>query len=330
MPNFDQDAQPFSSTFSTREWLLVKSIGVQPVSQVMGTAFMQLPKNKKDLLSVLYPYGYGKSSYTNSTYQSRSNRDYGAGRFVSNVQPVTGEIYALTSIRLDARQLAVSRMRLEAENLGASGVIAVRMKTEIHNWGDCLTLECTALGTAVTVPDWREEKPFTSLMHAQQFWRLWQAGYQPCGIAIGACSYSDCAEASVLKRSYNQEVGSYTASFYDAHELAMRAFSKNVRQLQGAGAVGMKVEYDFEDLEKELEVAEGVSMTYQHLITHFVITGTAIKRRQGNVAPAHQSTLRILDLSNVASGRHVSRDLLEAPAQQGKNAAKGKAKKEKR
>jgi uncharacterized protein YbjQ (UPF0145 family) len=227
-----------------------------------------------------------------------SSFGYGSGSGSGSAQPVTGEISSLTSMRLDARRDAVARMRLEADNIGASGVIAVKMKTEVHNWGDCLTLECTAIGTAVHIPEWREEKPFTSLMRAQQFWRLWQSGYQPCGIAVGACSYSDCSEASVLRRAYNQEVASYTTSFYDAHGLAMAAFSKDVHHLKGTGAVGMEVEYEFEDLEKELEVREDVSMTFLHLITHFVITGTAIRRREGTTSAPPQRTLRILDLSS--------------------------------
>jgi hypothetical protein len=79
----------------------------------------------------------------------------------------------------------------------------------------------------------------------------------------------------------------------------MKAFSKNVRELGGAGAVGMEVRFDFEDLEKELEVAEGVEMKYMHLLTHSVITGTAIKQRERGLtgAPPHQRTMRILDLS---------------------------------
>jgi uncharacterized protein YbjQ (UPF0145 family) len=317
--------EPFSSTLSTREFLLVKNIGVTPVSQVMGTSFVRLPRNRSELLSYVYGYSYsgprpsggtnfpsrrqsgvsnfpGRGSVYSGSNSSSLSNNYNTGY----LQPVTGEIYDLTNMRLSARQLAVGRMRQEAEDLGASGVIAVRMKTEVHNWGDCLTLECTAMGTAVAIPDWKEEKPFTSLMPAQQFWRLWQSGYQPCGIAIGACSYSDCAESSVLRRTYNQEVASYTASFYDAHGLAMEHYTKDVRHLKGIGAVGMEVEYEFEDIEKELEVREGVSMTYMHLITHFVVTGTAIRRREGAIATPPQRTLRILDLSNLSQKRQAT------------------------
>ncbi len=341
----DRGREPFSSTFSTRELLLVKNIGVTPISQVMGTAFVRLPRDRNELLSYIYGFGYGYgpgggTAYGGSQSSGSSNFPHrnqsgasnfpsrgssSAGRMASNlgnsysmgyVQPVTGEIYDLTCMRLNARQLAVGRMRQEAEDLGASGVIAVRMKTEVHNWGDCLTLECTAMGTAVSVPGWQEEKPFTSLMHAQQFWRLWQSGYQPCGIAIGACTYCDCAEYSVLQRAYNQEVASYTASFYDAHELAMEAFSKDVRHLKGAGAVGMEVAYEFEDVEKELEVREGVSMTYMHLITHFVITGTAIKQREvaASAPTPPQRTLRILDLSHLSEKRHAAKELVRIEA----------------
>jgi len=356
MPTFDDEnnetddsvqAEPFSSTLSTPELLLVKSLGIIPVSQVMGTAFERLPMNRAELLACIYGTGYGTgygSGYGNSygsgggAFRSSNSSNFphrqtGASNFLnrssdyfgssnpysgsysgSYVQPVTGQISSLTSMRSDARILAVKRMRQEAKNLGASGVIAVQMKTEVHNWGDCLTLECTAMGTAVAIPGWSEERPFTSLMRAQQFWRLWQSGYQPCGIAVGACSYSDCAEASVLQRSYNQEVASYTASFYDAHALAMEAFTKQVRQLKGEGSVGMKVEYDFEEAEKELEIREDVSKTYLHLITHFVITGTAIKRRDNLSATPHQRTLRVLDLRNLPEKRQPEKNVARVEA----------------
>ena len=283
---------PFSTTFTVREHLLTQNAGVKPISQVMGTAFVSLPRNKSELLTYVYGPNFGNILSSSRYSDSRYNTSY--------LQPVVGEIDALTSLRSDVRKRAIDRMYKEAVHLKADGVVAVRMKCEVHNWGDCLTLECTVIGTAIKLKDWHDTKPFLSLMPAQQFWRLWQSGFEPCGIAIGACSYSDCVEASVLQRTRNQEVGAYTVSFYDAHELAMKDFTKNVSQHEGSGAVGMEIEFEFEDLEKELEVREGQEIKYMHLLTHFVIMGTAIRKRGFFDAKAnpHQRTLRILDLSN--------------------------------
>jgi uncharacterized protein YbjQ (UPF0145 family) len=211
----------------------------------------------------------------------------------------------LSDALYDARKHAMKRMVKQAEDVKADGIVGVRLSVGYLEWNKDLAF-FAAIGTAVKDPvmDWRVKgKPFTNLMRAQQFWRLWQSGYQPCGIAVGACSYSDCGESSVLHRAYNQEVASYTASFYDAHGMAMEGFSKGVRQLNGTGAVGMEVAYKFEDVEKELEVSEGVSMTYLHLITHFVIIGTAIKRREAAASMLPQRTLRILDLSRLPEKR---------------------------
>jgi hypothetical protein len=65
-----------------------------------------------------------------------------------------------------------------------------------------------------------------------------------------------------------------------------------MRQLEASGAVGMDVEYEFEEGESEFEVAEGTSVKYLHLLTHFIVMGTAIGRRR--MPPTHQPPRRVL------------------------------------
>jgi uncharacterized protein YbjQ (UPF0145 family) len=143
----------FSSDLTAREFLLAKETGVQCIGQVMGSSFFNV-------------------SYV--AMQQRNRRQ-------------TGEMLDLSKAQLDSRTMAMSRMRQEAELLGASGVIGVKMKSNCHSWASRLT-EFTAVGTAVRIPGYTG-KPFTSALSAQEFWQLYKAGYVPVDVAMGVCSY---------------------------------------------------------------------------------------------------------------------------------------------
>ncbi|MDE3139399.1 MAG: heavy metal-binding domain-containing protein, partial [Acidobacteriota bacterium] len=49
----------------------------------------------------------------------------------------------------EARELAMTRMQDEANRLGATGIVGVRLEEKSHQWGSH-TIEFLALGTAVT------------------------------------------------------------------------------------------------------------------------------------------------------------------------------------
>jgi uncharacterized protein YbjQ (UPF0145 family) len=136
------------------------------------------------------------------------------------------------------------------------------------------------MGTAVRVPGATgTERPFTSLLSGQDFWKLWQAGFEPRGIAIGACTWADCTDSTFYQRNYNQEVSAYTNCFYEARREAMSQFMADLAIQKADGAVGVDIEYDFEDAEVEIEVSEGNEVRFIYLITNFVVMGNAIVRR---------------------------------------------------
>jgi uncharacterized protein YbjQ (UPF0145 family) len=58
------------------------------------------------------------------------------------------EIPQYTEALYDARELAMSRMQAEAEELGAEGIVGVQMLSQSHRWGGHTT-EFFAIGTAV-------------------------------------------------------------------------------------------------------------------------------------------------------------------------------------
>jgi len=75
-----------------------------------------------------------------------------------------------------ARELAITRMEEEATELGADGVVGVRLDVNYYEFGSD-TAEFIAMGTAIKAEDGRsyrnvEGKPFTSDLSVKRFGRF--------------------------------------------------------------------------------------------------------------------------------------------------------------
>src|SRR5258706_12911964 len=103
-----------------------------------------------------------------------------------------------------ARELAMTRMEVEAKTLGADGVVGVRLDVEMKEFGTDIA-EFIAIGTAVKaqpdargggVPNWRnnQDLPVTSHPSGQEFWTPSRAGYAPLGMGSGSCAYHVAAQ----------------------------------------------------------------------------------------------------------------------------------------
>jgi len=264
----------FSSDLSAREYLLAKESGVKVIGQVMG------------------------SSFYNVSFMGMQQRQ----------RRQTGEMLDLTQAQLDSRTLAMSRMRQEAELLGASGVIGVKMKSNCHDWSSRLT-EFTAVGTAVRIPGWTG-KPFTSALSAQEFWQLYKEGYVPVDVAMGVCSYymyTDNDTWNILHSAWgnnnrrNMEVPLYTGGLQYAREKAMDRLTDDLKAHQADGVVGMDVTYDMEHIEYDTN-----NSTYHDLIAHFLAMGTSLAYRPDLAAAQKKSApaLMFIDLAARRKSRH--------------------------
>src|SRR5439155_10690919 len=134
----------FTSDLSVNEFLLVKESGFQPLGLVMGSSI------------------------------------YSIGAQIT--QQVPGEMTTLTQALYQSRELAMERMEAEADELGADGIVAVRLTVNVHAWGTNI-VEFLAIGTAVkheqSPGSFRvDDKPFTSDLSGQDFWTLLNAGYR--------------------------------------------------------------------------------------------------------------------------------------------------------
>ena len=142
----------FTSDLSVNEFLLVKEAGFEPLGLVVGSS--------------IYHIGIQMAGWKKSQ-----------------------EMTVLSEAMYGARQLAMTRMEEEADQLGADGVVGVRLDIGRYEWGQDMA-EFIAIGTAVKHRDGvlhraPNGRPFTSDLSGQDFWTLLRTGHRPVGHGDG-------------------------------------------------------------------------------------------------------------------------------------------------
>ena len=201
----------FTSDLSVNEFLLVKQSGFEPLGLVLGSS--------------IYHIGWQQAGWNQSQ-----------------------ELGVLTQAMYHARELAMTRMEEEADQLGADGIVGVRLDIGRYEWGADLA-EFISVGTAVRhrggelhrAPNGR---PFTSDLNGQDFATLLRAGYRPVGMVMGNCVYHVGRQgmlASLKQVGRNVEMPNYTQALYEARELAMERMQREADDLQAGGIVGARI-----------------------------------------------------------------------------------------
>jgi uncharacterized protein YbjQ (UPF0145 family) len=201
----------FTSDLSVNEFLLVKESGFEPLGLVLGSS--------------IYHIGFQQASWN-------QNQEMGV----------------LTQAMYHARELAMTRMEEEADQLGADGVVGVRLDIGRYEWGADLA-EFIAVGTAVKHRDGvlhraPNGRPFTSDMSGQDFATLLRAGYRPAGLVMGNCVYHVARQgmlASLKQVGRNVEMVNFTQALYEARELAMERLQVEADEAQAEGIVGARI-----------------------------------------------------------------------------------------
>src|ERR1700722_17970431 len=201
----------FTSDLSVNEFLLVKEVGFEPLGLVMGSS--------------IYHIGFAQ---------------------VSNNQ--SAEMTNMTQALYHARELAMTRMEEEADELEADGIVGVRLEVNLHAWGRNI-IEFLAIGTAIRhmagQEGWRtaNSKPFQSDLSGQDLWTLLRAGYRPLGFVMGNCVYHIASQNVAWgQQQQNMELTTYTQALYDSRELAMERMQYEATELGAEGIVGVTVE----------------------------------------------------------------------------------------
>ncbi|HUI05140.1 MAG TPA: heavy metal-binding domain-containing protein [Acidimicrobiales bacterium] len=241
----------FTSDLSVNEFLLIKEVGFHPLGFVMGSSIYH---------TGLQARSWGKSQ----------------------------ELTKLTEAMYNARELAMTRMEEEAAELGADGVVGVRLDVNYYEWGSDAA-EFIAMGTAVKAESGASHrnaqgKPFTSDLSGQDFWTIMQTGHVPQGLVMGNCVYH------IAHRGVGQALGSvgrnvelpnFTQALYEARELAMTRMQDEANELQANGIVGVRLE-------------EKSHQWGSHTI-EFLAIGTAVTRSSGEVSLPRPTTIVSLD-----------------------------------
>jgi uncharacterized protein YbjQ (UPF0145 family) len=225
----------FTSDLSVSEYVLLGEAGFEPLGFVVGSS--------------IYHIGLQ------------------VGRWSQNA-----ELDRLTQAMYNARELAMARMRAEADHLGADGIVGVELRMQMYVWGQDV-LEFVSTGTAVRAltgtgahkaPDGRA---FTSDLSAQDFYRLLAAGAVPVAFVLGTCVYHiahQSAMQALRQAGQNQEMIQFTQGIYEARELALARMQVEATDAKASGIVGVNV-------------AVSNHVWGEHA-TEFLATGTAIRR----------------------------------------------------
>jgi uncharacterized protein YbjQ (UPF0145 family) len=222
----------FTSDLTVNEFLLVKAAGFEPLGLVVGSS--------------IYHIGLQMRQWNQNQ-----------------------ELDVLTQAMYEARELAMTRMEEEADQLGADGVVGVRLDVSRYEWGNDLA-EFIAIGTAVRhaegvlhrAPNGR---PFTSDLSGQDFYTLLSAGYRPLGLVMGTCVYHVAHQGLggwFSRVGRNAEMPNFTQALYDARELAMERMQAEGEAVEAEGIVGVQLN-------------EGSHGWSSHVIEYFAV-GTAV------------------------------------------------------
>jgi uncharacterized protein YbjQ (UPF0145 family) len=240
-------AGAFASDLSVSEFALLDSLGITPLTLVMGSS--------------IYQVGWQATYYNAPT-----------------------EIESLSRAYNESRRLALARLLEETQLTGADAVVGVRIEQGSHDWS-AGSVEFIAIGTAVRLPEALRSKhgPVLTDLEGQEFWRLCAAGIRPVGITAHTSVHYVPATWQTARAIggggmfgggaswYNQELGDFTQGVYDAREKAMSYVTSQARALGADGVIGVKLD----EHTTTRRVARG-GIECDDLIVTFHVIGTAI------------------------------------------------------
>lgn len=229
----------FTSDFSVNEFLLVRKAGFEPIGLCVG--------------SCIYHVGMQFAGWSASV-----------------------EMEVLSTAMYEARALAMERMRQEAKEMGADGIVGVRLTVKRMEWDDKV-LEFVAIGTGIVHAQGHQGfkgprgEPFTSALSGQDFWTLLQAGYRPLEMVMGSCVFHVARRGVFAKLGsvgQNVELTNFSVALYEAREIAMERMQLEATHAGAEGVVGA-------------DLHEGSHGWSTHVIEFFAI-GTAVLPIEGH------------------------------------------------
>ncbi|MDR3690463.1 MAG: hypothetical protein P4L46_13885 [Fimbriimonas sp.] len=140
-------------------------------------------------------------------------------------------------------------MNAQADELGANGVLECQVKYEIDMalaGPSYITFKLEITGTAVKDRSSISSSRYFATISCGEMIAMRKAGYEPCGLAIGNCSYHQVAWRQQIQVGAfgfwaNQEITELTQGPYTAREIASNRMVQMARASGGTGIVGVDV-----------------------------------------------------------------------------------------
>ena len=280
----------WGSALSSDEFVAIRSVGFEPVGQVLGAAVYSIGfTGGYNCPGAWGSYGYGIPARTVTQVSGRG----GFGSFAPLVQTM-----------YEARHKALDRMTAECAELGGHGVVGVKLTIGSFPAGG---MEFKAIGTAIRAPGVppvaargsRAAKghlraPFTSDLSGQDFAKLIMKGWVPAGLVLGISIGSRHDDWLTVGQTRwgagNAEVIGYTELVNDARHDSRQQLERDVRRLGGEGVVIATMEMRVR--ERECPAMEG---RRDHIVEATTI-GTAIARFAHSEQQHSRPTLAIMSL----------------------------------
>jgi uncharacterized protein YbjQ (UPF0145 family) len=241
----------FTSDLSVSGFALCHQLGLQVLSQVMGSS--------------IYQMGFQPST----------------GWMMGG--SVLTELSAVSEAWNEVRRLALNRLEQEATHAGADAVIGVQVRTGAHDFAQG-AIEYIVVGTAVRRKDAKPNaNPVLTELSVADYANLQRAGIEPVGIvAWTSVFFSAYGNNWMLEPSYmpgqNYELREFTQGVYAAREQTMERIGLQAQQLGATGIVGVRISHTV----RRQEVSSGPNAQQRGgAVITFDAIGTAVRERTG-------------------------------------------------
>ncbi|GAA0329710.1 heavy metal-binding domain-containing protein [Actinoallomurus spadix] len=250
----------WTSGLSVEEFAALRSVGFEPVGQVMGSTVYNLGLFYRSSANCGYVPAFFGGGATTTVTSSGPAWKGGFGAYIDTLYR--------------ARRTAMDRMAAECAALGGDGVVAVDL-TIAPFQGAAHHLEFQAIGTAVRAAGpVRPGRVFLSHVGGQEFAKLIETGWVPVDLAIGASvgiRHDDWrTNRSARRFAPAQEIDGWTELLAVTRHDARTRLHADARRTGADGVVVSDI-----DLRVEERPCSASSQQHDHIV-ETTILGTAI------------------------------------------------------
>jgi uncharacterized protein YbjQ (UPF0145 family) len=246
----------FTSDLSVNGWALCHQLGLQPISQVMGSS--------------IYQVGYQQNTWP-----------------MMMGGTVLTELDTLSEGWNEVRHRALDRLAQEATHAKADAVVGVELRTGSHDFAEG-GIEYVVLGTAVRRKGGGQPSgPVLTELSLAEYSQLVRAGFEPLGIvAWSSVFFASYAFGGMLGSGLgagmmplaNYELSEYTQAFYSGREQVMERMGAQAQQLGATGIVGVRIAHDARPHTSHTSQLGGGQRSGLMLTFHAI--GTAIREQE--------------------------------------------------